>query len=108
MAITALAGLLAMVAGLARDLAFGVSSPAASPLTAVAAAVLAGAVFAAVLALVASVSRGTIAIPMIGRTRALREKSWHAAFLRQRDPDAPGRARPRAPSAVPAAAIPFM
>jgi len=35
---------------------------------------------------------------------ALREKSWSAAFQRQRDPDAAGRARPRAPSAVPAAA----
>ena len=103
MAITALAGLLA---GLVRDLAFGVSSPVSAPLTTLAAAVLAGAVFAAVLALVASVSRGTVAIPVIVRARALREKSWHAAFLRQRDPDAPGRARPRAPSAAPAAAVP--
>ena len=101
-AITALVSLLALV----RDLAFGVSSPVSSPLTAVAAAVLAGAVFAAVLALVASVSRGTITIPMIARARALREKSWHVAFLRQRDPDARGRARPRAPSAAPAAAVP--
>jgi hypothetical protein len=106
MPLTAVAGLLVMLAGLVRDLAFGVSSPVASPLTAVAAAVLAGAVLAAVLALVASVSRGTIALPLIGRARALREKSWHAAFLRQRDPDAPGRARPRAPSAAPAAAMP--
>ncbi len=30
----------------------------------------------------------------------LRERSWRAAFLRQRDPDAAGRARPRAPSAA--------
>ena len=35
---------------------------------------------------------------------ALREKSWRAGFISQRDPDAPGRARPRAPTAGPAAA----
>jgi len=35
---------------------------------------------------------------------ALRRKSWGAAFQRQRNPDTPGRARPRAPSAAPAAA----
>ena len=74
-----------------------------------AAAVLAGAVLAAVLALIASVaslSRATAAVPMVRRASALREKSWRAAFLRQRDPDAPGRARPRAPSAALAAAMP--
>jgi uncharacterized protein DUF6412 len=38
------------------------------------------------------------------RAAALRRKSWGAVFQRQRDPDAPGRARPRAPSAAPAAA----
>jgi hypothetical protein len=35
---------------------------------------------------------------------ALRRKSWGAVFQRQRNPDTPGRARPRAPSAAPAAA----
>jgi hypothetical protein len=35
---------------------------------------------------------------------ALRRKSWGAAFQRQRNPDTPGRARPRAPTAAPAAA----
>jgi len=35
---------------------------------------------------------------------ALRRKSWAAVFQRQRNPDTPGRARPRAPSAAPAAA----
>jgi Family of unknown function (DUF6412) len=35
---------------------------------------------------------------------ALRRKSWGAAFQRQRNPDTPGRARPRAPSAAQAAA----
>ena len=101
---TALGSLLAMLAGLLRDLAQLAVSP--SGLTALAATVLAGAMFAAVLALltsVAGVSR-TAALPLIRRACALREKSWRAAFLRQRDPDAAGRTRPRAPSAAPAAA----
>ncbi len=104
MAMTALGSLLAMLAGLLRDLAQLAVSP--SGLTALAAAVLAGAMFAAVLALltsVAGVSR-TAALPLVRRARALREKSWRAAFLRQCDPDAAGRTRPRAPSAAPAAA----
>jgi hypothetical protein len=42
--------------------------------------------------------------PITGRTTGLRVKAWSAAFQRQRDPDAAGRPRPRAPSAVPAAA----
>ncbi len=106
---TVIGSLLAMLAGLVRDLtqlAVGPSGP--SVLTALAGAVLAGAMFAAVLALltsVARVSRTTAAFPMIRRASALREKSWRAAFLRQRDPDAAGRARPRAPSAAQAAAI---
>jgi len=107
---TVLGSLLAMLAGLLRDL---IPSPqlVASPsgLTALAAAVLAGSMLAAVLALltsVASLSRAAAALPMIRRASALREKSWRAAFLRQRDPDAAGRPRPRAPSAAPAAAVP--
>jgi Family of unknown function (DUF6412) len=103
---TVLGSLLAVLAGLLRDLTQLAVSP--SGLTALAAAVLAGAMFAAVLALlisVASPSRTAAALPMIRRASALREKSWRAAFLRQRDPDAPGRSRPRAPSAAPAAAI---
>jgi hypothetical protein len=106
MAMTMLGSLLAMLAGLLRDLTQLAISP--SGLTALAGAVLAGAVFAAVLALLismASVSRSTAALPMIRRASALREKSWGAAFLRQRDPDAAGRPRPRAPSAAQAAAI---
>jgi hypothetical protein len=105
MAMTALGGLLAMLAGLLRDLAQLAMSP--SGLTALAATVLAGAMFVAVLALltsVAGVSRTATALPLIRRARALREKSWRAAYLRQRDPDAAGRSRPRAPSAAPAAA----
>jgi hypothetical protein len=99
-------GVLAVLAGLLRDLTQLAVSP--SGLTALAAAVLAGAMLATVLALftsVASLSRTTAALPMIRRASALREKSWRAAFLRQRDPDAAGRARPRAPSAAPAAAL---
>ncbi len=107
MTMTAIGSLLAVLAGLLRDVTQVAMSP--SVLSALAAAVLAGAVLAAVLVLfasVASVSRASAAIPMIGRASALREKSWRAAFLRQRDPDAAGRARPRAPSAAPAAAGP--
>jgi hypothetical protein len=105
MVMTALGGLLAVLAGLLRDLAQLAVSP--SGMTALAATVLAGAMFAAVLALltsVAGVSRSAAALPLVRRARALREKSWRAAFLRQRDPDAAGRTRPRAPTAAPAAA----
>jgi hypothetical protein len=103
--VTAFGGLLAMLAGLLGDLAHLALSP--SGLTTLAAAILAGVMLAAAAALltsVAGVSR-TAALPLIGRARALREKSWRAAFLRQRDPDAAGRTRPRAPSAAPAAAL---
>jgi Family of unknown function (DUF6412) len=103
-----LGSLLAMLSGLLRDLAQIALSPSGSgALTGLAAAVLAGAMLAAVLALVASVASVSglaAAIPLIRRDSALREKSWRAAFLRQRDPDAAGRTRPRAPSAAPAAA----
>lgn len=101
-----LGSLLAVLAGLLHDIAQLAVSP--SGLTALAAAVLAGAMFTAVLALLTSVagrSGATAALPMLRRASALREKSWRAAFLRQRDPDAAGRARPRAPSAAPAAAL---
>jgi hypothetical protein len=110
MGMTALGGLPAMLAGLLRDLAQLTASPSGligPTATALTATVLAGAMFAAVLALltsVAGVSRTAAPLPLIRRARALREKSWRAAFLRQRDPDAAGRTRPRAPSAAPAAA----
>jgi hypothetical protein len=105
MVMTAFGGLLAMLAGLLRDLTQLAVSP--SGLSVLAAAVLAGAMLAAVLALLTSVAGASglaAALPLIGRSAALREKSWRAAFLRQRDPDAAGRPRPRAPSAAPAAA----
>jgi hypothetical protein len=69
--------------------------------------VLAGAVLVAALACLAGgakLARIATTAPLLSRSRALREKSWRAAFLRQRDPDAAGRPRPRAPSAAPAAA----
>jgi hypothetical protein len=48
--------------------------------------------------------RALAGIPFASRATALRDKSWHVAFLRQRDPDAAGRPRPRAPGVAPAAA----
>ena len=47
---------------------------------------------------------GTAGLPVTRRVAALRDKSWRVAFLRQRDPGARGRSRPRAPTAVSAAA----
>jgi hypothetical protein len=44
------------------------------------------------------------AAPMASRVAALREKSRRTAFVQQRDPDAAGRPRPRAPSRVAATA----
>lgn len=76
-----------------RDLTQLMADP--SLLTALAAAMLTGAVLVAVLALLSVVAP---AVPMVSRVSALREKSWGAAFGRQRDPDAAGRPRPRAPA----------
>lgn len=70
---------------------------------AVAAIVLTGMVIT-FLALAARIGVAVTARPLTGRAAALRRKSWSAAFQRQRDPDAAGHPRPRAPSAVPAAA----
>jgi hypothetical protein len=71
--------------------------------TALAVTVLAAAIVACLVS-AAWLGRISAAIPLVGRASALREKSWRAGFLRQRDPDAAGRPRPRAPSAAPAAA----
>ena len=104
--VMAVGSLLAVLAGFLRDLTQLAMTPSLLP--ALAAAILAGAVFTAVLALLTSVAGGsrTAAAPMTRRVSALRDRSWRVAFLRQRDPDAAGRSRPRAPSAAPAAAIP--
>jgi Family of unknown function (DUF6412) len=72
------------------------------------AAVLAVAVLAVAvvgcLAVGASLAGAQAGLPVTRRVAALRDKSGRVAFLRQRDPDARGRTRPRAPTAAPAAA----
>ncbi len=52
----------------------------------------------------ASLAGATGAIPVRRRVAALARMSWRVSFLPQRDPDARGRSRPRAPSAAPATA----
>jgi hypothetical protein len=99
--------LVALLAGLWQMTGHGLavpSGPAAPALTLLAGAVLAAAL-AACLASAARPGHVSAAIPQISRAAALREKSWRAGYLHQRDPDAAGRPRPRAPSAAPAAAI---
>jgi len=56
------------------------------------------------LAVGASLAGAAAGLPVLRHLTALREKSWRVAFQRQRDPDARGRTRPRAPSAAQAAA----
>jgi Family of unknown function (DUF6412) len=101
----ALATALAPLAGLWREAGHTLLAPSSLP---AAVTVLAGAVLAAALAAyladAARMGHPPAAMPLIRRAAALRAKSWHAAFLPQRDPDAAGRPRPRAPSAAPAAA----
>jgi len=93
---------LATLAGLAGHLLTSPGGLSAAS-TAVLGAVLIGLV-TAVLAGSARLARAVTAAPLTRRAAGLREKSRRAAFLRQRDPDAAGRPRPRAPSAAPAAA----
>lgn len=98
--------LVMLLAGLwqaAGHLLLASSGLSGTAVTALAVAVLIGAL-AACLASAYLAGRLSAAIPLTGRAAALREKSWRAAFLRQRDPDAAGRPRPRAPSAAQAAA----
>jgi uncharacterized protein DUF6412 len=97
---------MALLADLWRGMEHVLLAP--SNLSAVAVALLAGAVLAgaltACLASAARLGRQSAAVPLVRRATALREKSWCAGFQPQRDPDAAGRPRPRAPSAGPAAA----
>jgi hypothetical protein len=72
------------------------SLPAAGSVNPLTAAALAVAGLAAV-AVVVLVQLVPGAAPAQVRTVGLRERSRQAAFLRLRDPDAPGRPRPRAP-----------
>lgn len=104
--LSALSPVLALLAALWQatgHLLLAPSGPAGLTVTALGVSVLAAAV-AAYLASGARLGRMAAAVPLISRAAALREKSWRAGFLRQRDPDAAGRPRPRAPSAGPAAA----
>jgi hypothetical protein len=106
MALTVLTSALALLVDLCRaagHILAAPSGPSALAVTVLAGAVLAGAL-AVCLASAASLGRLATAIPLISRAAALREKSWRAAYTEQRDPDAAGRPRPRAPSAAPAAA----
>ena len=75
---------------------FGLSTVSVAMLTG---AVLLGGL-AACLSSGAQLVAISAAIPLISHAAAAREKSWHAAFIPQRDPDAAGRPRPRAPSAA--------
>jgi uncharacterized membrane protein len=100
--VTVLGWVLALLYGLS-GVTLVPSGPPTLGVTMLAGAMLAG-VIAACLAGGAGLTRLAAAVPLISRAAALREKSWRAAFARQRDPDAAGRPRPRAPSAVPAAA----
>jgi len=79
------------------------SGLAPSGLVMLAAVTLTG-VLIALLAAGARAAVAATASPLRGRSAAFQEKSWRAGFLPQRDPDAAGRARPRAPTAAPAAA----
>jgi uncharacterized membrane protein len=99
--------ILTLLAGLWHGMEHVLLAP--SNLSAVAVTLLAGAVLAGALAAClasgARLGRLSAAMPLLRRAAALREKSWCAAFGSQRDPDAAGRPRPRAPSAAPAAAV---
>jgi uncharacterized protein DUF6412 len=81
----------------------GLSGGHQSGLIVLAAITLTG-MLVALLAQGARITAAAAAIPLGGRAAALRAKSWRAGFLPQRDPDAAGRARPRAPTGCPAAA----
>jgi Family of unknown function (DUF6412) len=76
---------------------------APSVLLAIAAITLAGAIVA-LLATSGCLASALTSGPLLQQTVAMRRKSWGAVFQRQLNPDAAGHARPRAPSAAPAAA----
>ena len=97
-------GALALAAFVAHVAAVVLAGPGS--LTIVSAAVLAAVLTGLVIATVvgnARIARTVTAAPLRRRAAILQEKSWSVAFLQQRDPDAAGRPRPRAPSVAPAA-----
>ncbi len=93
-ALAAFSGVVAALTGYSQLPPSGLLLLAAAALT----CVLAG-----LFARAACPARAVNVIPLRGRAVALLTKSRRTAFLRQRDPDADGRARPRAPAASPAA-----
>ncbi len=99
--LTALAAASAQLAGLLHLPGLVMATP--SGLLALAAIALTG-MLIALIARNAGIAAALTTLPLISRVAGLREKAWLARFQRQLDPDAAGRARPRAPSAVPAAA----
>jgi hypothetical protein len=99
-------GAFALIVGVWQIAGHLLLAPAGVPAlaaTMLATTVLAGALVA-MLALAGLLTRTALPAPLMSRAAALRKKSWSASFIRQRDPDAAGRCRPRAPSAGPAAA----
>jgi hypothetical protein len=99
--LTALAAAIAQLAGFWQLASHALTMP--SGLIALAALALTGMVIA-ILAHGARIAAAVTGRPLISRVAALRRKSWCAAYQRQLNPDAAGHARPRAPSAAPAAA----
>ncbi|MFC4854825.1 DUF6412 domain-containing protein [Actinophytocola glycyrrhizae] len=79
-----------------------VALPVAGGLGGMATALTAGLAAALVVAVVLHVRLETT--PALVRTLSLRERAKQTVFLRLRDPDAPGRPRPRAPGLGSAAA----
>jgi hypothetical protein len=63
------------------------------------ASVLAGALAALVVAFLAGAGHRSIGTPAQVRAASIRQRARHAGVPLLCDPDAPGRARPRAPSA---------
>jgi hypothetical protein len=98
--VTPLDGLLAQISGYGHLAGHLLGTPAG--LMALAAAAVT-CVIAGMLARAARAA-GTTVIPLRSRATALRARSRRTAFVRQRDPDAAGRSRPRAPTASQAAA----
>lgn len=101
MVLTGLAAAIAQLASCWQTASHALTTP--SGLMALAALTLTGMVIA-ILAHGARIAAAVTGRPQISRVAALRRKSWCAAYQRQLNPDAAGHARPRAPSAVPAAA----
>jgi Family of unknown function (DUF6412) len=98
---TPLGGLLAQMTGHGQLAGHLIVTPPA--LMALAAAAVA-CVIAGILARSARTAQTGAVIPLRSRATALRARSRRTAVVRQRDPDAAGRRRPRAPAASQAAA----